>query len=271
MGLGQSKRLSNVHILCVGIYSSVCPFYLSPLCFAGKAHSSSTRVRRQICIAQVVLGAICPRILAPRHECHLWLGIVALGNGDGGGGIESSAYIAPRLPRVVRWRICVALGLGAICLRILVRRHERHLWLGAVAGVDVPEIVGVAGIAVMAIKAKLRVRYGLHSRPLGTIGIHVTITLVAVVCTGMLNRDSIGGKYSTTYRYCPHLSFLNNHSIPPNAPPELCHQPFSPQVFIDPHELALRHSSYFPGTGELESLRGQCTRWMGEGGGTRAT
>ena len=69
---------------------------------------------------------------------HLWLGIVASGNVDGAGGIESSAYIAPRLPRM-------ALGLGAICLKILARRHERHLWLGTIAGVDVvPEIVGVA-------------------------------------------------------------------------------------------------------------------------------
>ena len=145
MGLGQSTRLSNVHIFCVGVYGSLCPFYLVYLEFVGRRY------------AWLKLGAICLRILAQRHERHLWLGVVTLGNGDGGGGIESSAYIAPSLPRVVRWRICMALGLGAICLRILARRHERHLWLGAVACVDVvPKIVGVAGIAVMAIEAKLQ-------------------------------------------------------------------------------------------------------------------
>jgi hypothetical protein len=35
---------------------------------------------------------------------------------------------------------------------------------------------------------------------------------------------------------------FNNHSIPLSAPPELYHQPLFPlipQVFVDPHELAL--------------------------------
>ena len=59
--------------------------------------------------------------------------------------------------------MCMAqVGLGAICLRILARRHKCHLWLGAVAGVDVvPEIVGVAraGI-VMAIEANFELDTG---------------------------------------------------------------------------------------------------------------
>ena len=95
MELSESKRLSNVHILCVGIYGSMCPFCLSPL------HRESPLLVYLEFVgsryAWLKLGAVCLRILARRHERHLWLGVVTLGNGNGGGGIESSAYIAPRL------------------------------------------------------------------------------------------------------------------------------------------------------------------------------
>ena len=98
--------------------------------------------------------------LAPRHERHLWLGIVALGSGEWGWRwwdrverIHSSSSTSRR---------CLAHMHGSWTWshmsQILARRHERHLWLGAVACVDVSEIVGVAGIAVMAIEAKLQVQ-----------------------------------------------------------------------------------------------------------------
>ena len=95
MGLGQSKRLSNVHIFCVGVYGSLCPFYLNSLQRESPLLVYLEFVGRRY--AWLKLGAICLRILARRHERHLWLGVVTLGNGNGGGGIESSAYIAPHL------------------------------------------------------------------------------------------------------------------------------------------------------------------------------
>ena len=87
------------------------------------------------------LGRTCFRTHSKCHEHHLWPGAIVcidvvpkiLGiawivkSASGNGGVGQ------------------AVGLGEICLRTVGERHERHLWPGAVACVDVVrETLGIA-------------------------------------------------------------------------------------------------------------------------------
>ena len=89
----------------------------------------------------------------------------------------------------------------------------------------------------------------------------VSKNIIRYCCDGWVKYECANSIQELTGAVSPCVhGFLNNHSNPLSAPPELLHQPLFPFLFVDPSWTHTLHT--FPGTGEVESSRGQCMRWM---------